>query len=376
MFEISWARSLEDTGRRDHGLFQRRRRPSDPLDSAADFEYVGGEIALRQTVTGGFAADRLEGEVGARMLVAFLMVMVVAGSLLFHFLSPWRATPIASNWGFIDNTMALTFWITGIGFVAVVLFMAYCLYRFRHIPGRRAAYEPENQKLEGWLAVVTTIAVVILLAPGLFVWGQYITVPEGAMEVEAMGVQWNWSFRLPGADNKMGSSDVRYIDTENSMGVSPADPKGQDDLIISSSELHLPIGRPVKVLLRSTDVLHDFYVPEIRAKMDLVPGIVTYFWFTPTKIGEYEILCAAYCGNGHPQMRGKMIVESEADYAAWLGQQQTFGGSRKTEEGKKPDDAKAPEPVKAESEKTDSGKTEAVTPEGGKPETEKSGPVE
>ncbi|MFY9628551.1 MAG: cytochrome c oxidase subunit II [Methylocystis sp.] len=268
------------------------------------------------------------------MRVALAMVLVVAASLIFHFASPWRATPIASNWGFIDNMIALTFWITGAGFVAVVLFMAYCLYRFRHQPGRRAAYEPENQKLEAWLAVITTIAVVVLLAPGLLVWGQYISVPQGAMEVEAVGVQWSWSFRLPGADNKLGSTDVRFVDGNNSLGVNPADPKGRDDLIIANGELHLPVGRPVKVLLRSLDVLHDFYVPQIRAKMDLVPGIVSYLWFTPTKIGEYEILCAAYCGTGHPQMRGTMIIESEADYAKWLQAQQTFEQSRKTDAGR------------------------------------------
>lgn len=267
------------------------------------------------------------------MVTAIIMVVVVAVSLIFHFASPWRATPIASNWGFIDDTMALTFWITGAGFVGVVLFMSYCLYRFRHQPGRRSAYEPENQKLEAWLAIITTIAVVILLAPGLLVWGQYITVPEGATEVEAVGNQWSWNFRLPGADNKLGASDVRFIDGGNSLGVSPSDPDSRDDVIISSGELHLPVDKPVKVLLRSIDVLHDFYVPQIRAKMDLVPGLVTYFWFTPTKVGEYEILCAAYCGLGHPQMRGKLIVDDATGYAKWLEAQQTFEKSRKSDAG-------------------------------------------
>jgi len=265
------------------------------------------------------------------MTVALIMVLVVVASLIFHFVNPWRATPIASNWGFIDDMTALTFWVTSAGFVAVVLFMAYCLFRFRHQPGRTAVYEPENQKLEGWLAAVTTVAVVMLLAPGLFVWHQFITVPEGALEVEAVGVQWSWSFRLPGADKKMGASDVRFVEGINSLGVSPADPKSQDDLIVTNGELHLPLGKPVKVLLRSMDVLHDFYVPEIRAKMDLVPGIVSFLWFTPTKIGEYEILCAAYCGLGHPQMRGKLIIESAADYSKWLEGQQTFAQSRKTD---------------------------------------------
>jgi heme/copper-type cytochrome/quinol oxidase subunit 2 len=72
----------------------------------------------------------------------------------------------------------------------------------------------------------------------------------------------------------------------------------------SSGDLHLPIGKPVKVHLRSLDVLHDFYVPEFRAKMDMIPGSVTYFWFTPTRTGTFEVLCAELCGTGHPQMRG------------------------------------------------------------------------
>ena len=78
----------------------------------------------------------------------------------------------------------------------------------------------------------------------------------------------------------------------------PNDPNGQDDVIIEAADLHLPIGKPVKMLLRSIDVLHDFYVPEFRAKMDMVPGSVTYFWFTPTRTGTFEVLCAELCGVG------------------------------------------------------------------------------
>ena len=263
------------------------------------------------------------------MAVALVMVLVVVGSVLFHLASPWRETPIASNWGFIDGTLGLTFAVTTVGFVAVVLFMAYCLYRFRHAEGRRAEYEPENQKLEAWLGGLTTLGVIGLLAPGLIVWDQFIHPPPEATEIEAFGVQWNWSFRLPGADGKLGSSDVRYIDGDNPLGVSPADPKSMDDIIITNGELHLPVDKPVKVLLRSADVLHDFYIPEIRAKMDLVPGTVSYLWFTPTKTGQYDILCAAYCGIGHPQMRAKLVIDTQADYDKWLGAQQTFLELRK-----------------------------------------------
>jgi cytochrome c oxidase subunit II len=258
------------------------------------------------------------------MRTAILLVVVAIGSVLFHLLSPWYSTPIASNWHYIDNTVSLTFWITGIVFVAVVLFTAYCVYRFRHVEGRRAAYEPENDKLELWLTVATAVGVAALLAPGLYVWGQFVQVPGNATEIEAVGRQWLWNFRLPGKDGRFGNSEARFITAENSLGVSPYDPNGSDDVIIDDNELHLPIGKPVKVVLRAIDVVHDFYVPEFRAKMDMVPGMVTYFWFTPTKVGTYEILCAGLCGVGHPGMRGKVVVDTEPDYEAWLQKQKTF----------------------------------------------------
>ncbi len=261
------------------------------------------------------------------MAIAFalILVLVVVGSVLFHVLSPWWMTPIASNWGYIDGTINLTFWITGAGYIAIILFMAYCVFRFRHQEGSRAAYQPENTKLEWALGIGTTVAVLALLGPGLVVWYQYITVPKEASEIEVMGQQWQWSFRLPGKDGLLGTSDPRYVSSDNTLGLNPNDPNGQDDIVIESGgDLHLALGKPVKVLLRSIDVIHDFYVPEIRAKMDLMPGLVTYFWFTPTRTGTFEVLCAAFCGVGHDAMRGSVVVDNESDYQAWLQKQHTF----------------------------------------------------
>jgi cytochrome c oxidase subunit 2 len=258
------------------------------------------------------------------MRTALLLLIVAAGSVLFHILSPWWLTPIASNWHYIDNTINLTFWITGLVFVAVVSFLAYCVFRFRHREGRRAEYEPENRKLELWLTVATAIGVAALLAPGLYVWGQFVSVPKEASEIEIVGRQWQWSFRLPGKDGKLGTSGTEFVSSENPLGVSPYDPNGRDDIIIDDTEVHLPIGKPLKVVLRSIDVVHDFYVPEFRAKMDMVPGMVTHFWLTPTKAGTFDILCAALCGVGHAMMRGKVVIDAEDAYQAWLQQQKTF----------------------------------------------------
>lgn len=258
------------------------------------------------------------------MAVALVLVLIVVGSVLFHVLSPWWSTPIASNWNYIDNTLVITFWITGTVFSAVVLFMAYCIYRFRHREGHTAAYEPESRKLETWLTVVTATGVVAMLAPGLIVWSQFVTVPRDAAEVEVVAQQWQWSFRLPGDDGKLGTSNARFVSPENSLGINPDDPNGRDDIVVVADDLHLPVGKPVKMLLRSIDVLHDFYVPEFRARMDMVPGMVTYFWFTPTRTGSFEILCAELCGIGHAFMRGVVETDSEQDYQAWLQQQSTF----------------------------------------------------
>jgi cytochrome c oxidase subunit II len=258
------------------------------------------------------------------MGVALVFILVAVGSVLFHVFSPWWWTPIASNWKSIDDTIIITFWITGIAFTAVVCFLGYCVWRYRHRESAQAVYDPENKKLEGWLTVGTGLGVAALLAPGLYVWHQYIAVPNDATDVEVIGRQWQWSYRLPGKDGKLGKADVKNMSADNPLGLDAADPAGQDDIMVEGDDLHLPIGKPVKILLRSIDVLHDFYVPEFRAKMDMIPGVVTYYWLTPTRTGTFEVLCAELCGVGHSQMRGKVVVEEQAKNQAWLETQPTF----------------------------------------------------
>jgi cytochrome c oxidase subunit 2 len=258
------------------------------------------------------------------MKLVIALVLLVVGSLLFHWLSPWWMTPLASNWGAIDTTIQLTLYITGFVFVAVNLFLAYAIFRFRFDPSRRAHYEPENKKLEIWLTAITAIGVAAMLAPGLIVWADFVEVPEDADEIEIVGSQWQWQFRLPGADGVLGEVDARYIGPNNSFGMNTDDPAGLDDVLVSTNELHLPLDRPVKVLLRSKDVLHDFAVPQFRVKMDLVPGMVTYVWFIPTRTGKFDILCMELCGIAHYTMRGYVVVDEQDDYEDWLARQQTW----------------------------------------------------
>ena len=258
------------------------------------------------------------------MTLAVVIFLLVIGSIIFHFASPWWFTDIATDWGSIDFTINVTFWVTGFVFIAVNLFLAYCVYKFRQKDGHKAVYEPENHKLEIWLSAITTVGVIAMLAPGLFVWASIVTVPDDATEFEAMGQQWQWAFRYPGADGIMGTADTQLVTETNPFGVNSADPNGQDDVIVVSPEMHLPLDKPVKALLRSNDVLHNFTVPQFRVKMDLVPGLISYLWFEPNKAGRYDIMCEELCGIGHFVMRGAGVIETQAEYDAWLDAQPTF----------------------------------------------------
>lgn len=259
----------------------------------------------------------------AGLVMAVVIAIMIIGTVVYHFLSP-TMTPIASQWNDIDLTVNITIWVTGFVFVAVNAFLAFCLYRYRHRAGHKADYDPENTRLEVVLTSITTVGVIAMLAPGLFAWADFVNVPEGARQVEAMGKQWHWSYRFPGADGVFGNTAVRHQNVDNPFGIDPEDSAGQDDLLVMQPILHLPVDEDAHVLLRSTDVLHNFTVPQFRVKMDLVPGMVTYQWFRPTQIGTYDVLCEEHCGVAHFAMRSKVIVEEAADFAAWLDTQPTF----------------------------------------------------
>ena len=260
---------------------------------------------------------------GLCMVMAIALIVIVVGSVLFHFLSPWVATPLASNWHQMDATLTITLVITGVFFIGINLFVVWTLLRYRHKEGLRAAYEPNNHKLERRLTLFTSIGIMALLAPGLFVYAEYVEPPKDALVMEVLGQQWQWRYRFPGPSGKLGLTDPRFVAGNNPFGIDPGGPNGREDIVVNSNEVHLPLGRPVKVLLRSHDVLHDFFAPPFRARMNMVPGMVTSFWFTPTQVGRFEVLCAQLCGMGHSNMRGYVVVDEPQKFAAWLKEQPT-----------------------------------------------------
>jgi len=267
------------------------------------------------------------------MPLAVVLILLVVGSLLFHVLSPWTFTPLASNWGMVDFTVDITLWVTGVVFVAVNLFMAACIIKFRHKKDARAKYEPENKKLETWLTMLTAVGVAAMLTPGLLVWAKFVNVPEAAHEVEAVAQQWHWTYRFPGEDGKFGEVRAELISMDNPFGMVAEDPNGQDDVLVKNPEVRIPVNKPVKFLLRSKDVLHDFAVAQFRVKMDLIPGMQTFLWLTPTKTGRFEVLCEELCGIAHHTMRGAVIVEEEGDFESWLAGHPTYADTLNRQPG-------------------------------------------
>jgi len=258
------------------------------------------------------------------MAIAIGILLLVVITLLFHFLSPWWFTPIASDWSAVDHTVIITFWVTGVVFVVLNAFLIWVVIRYRHRKGLKAHYEPESHKLEWTLTIITTVGVIAMLAPGLGVWNRIITVPKDAEIVEVVGQQWHWSYRFPGPDGVLGQSGIDQMNVDNPLGLKPDDPAGLDDILITDGELHLQVGKTYKFVLRSKDVLHDFTVPEFRVKMDLVPGMTPYVWAKLTHEGRYDIMCEELCGIGHFAMRGSVVVEDQAAFSKWLESKPTF----------------------------------------------------
>jgi cytochrome c oxidase subunit 2 len=176
----------------------------------------------------------------------------------------------------------------------------------------------------------------VLVGFGLFYWFQITgEAPKNAQVIEVTGSQFKWEFRYPGADGKLGKKYYKQIneDKSNPLGQIWEDPDNRDDKVVSG-EVHVVVGKPVKFIIGSKDVIHDFGLAHFRMKMDAVPGIPTTMWFTPkyttremkAKYGDdfnYEISCDQMCGPGHYGMRGVIVVESEAEFKVWLAQKQS-----------------------------------------------------
>ena len=244
-----------------------------------------------------------------------------------------------------DNLMLVTMIVVILIFLLVNAVLFIFAWKYQYKEENRATYYPENSILELLWTVVPAIVLTFLVFSGWQQWTRITTPPTRAqlavskpIEFEIVGQQFQWSFRCPGEDGKLGEHNFRRIDASNPFGIKEEDINGLDDFspkpvdpanTEKKPEIHIPVNRLAHMKIRAKDVLHSVFIPHMRVKMDAVPGHPTEFWFTPTVTTQemrnrlenqdfnYEIACTEICGKGHFKMKGILIVDSEEEYAAW-----------------------------------------------------------
>lgn len=257
----------------------------------------------------------------------------------------------------LDDMFNITLILTGIVFVITHIALFWFAYKYRWQEGRKVQFIAHDNRLELIWTAVPAVVMTILVVRGLNAWNTVmadINPDEDYIEIEATGQQFNWIIRYPGRDGKLGARDYKLTTATNQLGMDFTDPKTWDDAI-PGQEIYLPVGKKVRVRITAKDVLHNFYLPHFRVKMDAVPGMPTYFIFEPVKTTaeyrnelrkydefnapadpadptgpkrwetfEYELACAELCGKGHYSMKRILRVVSQKEFDTWYRTQESF----------------------------------------------------
>jgi cytochrome c oxidase subunit 2 len=245
-----------------------------------------------------------------------LATLLLVALATFFFTKNWLP-PLKSDRIAIDHALWTTLLVTGVVFILTNLLLAWFSFRYADRPGAQAAYWHDNPRLEWSWTVVTAVIMFAFLFNALGLWAQITSAPpKDAMVIEVTGQQFAWNVRYPGKDGIFGRTDPALVDPGelNFIGIDKRDPAAADDIILPQNQLFLPEGRPVRLEVRSLDVIHSFFLPNFRVKQDAMPGMTVETWFTPTQVGDFEIACAQHCGLGHYRMRGQVHVVPAADF--------------------------------------------------------------
>ena len=311
-------------------------------------------------------------------MVLFLVFCVISAYYYKNYMLGYGPHEAASAHGkSLDKMFNITVIVTGIVFFITQIALFWFAYKYRHRKGGKAIFLPHNNTVEVVWTVIPAVVMTFLVVGGLDAWNEVMAdvgTDEDVIEIEAMGYQFAWQLRYPGPDGKLGSRDYRLTSGTNPVGQDWTDESNLDD--IHPGEIVLPVGKKVRVRILARDVLHDFYLPQFRVKMDAVPGMPTYFVFTPEKTTEeyrmslkeyaeyqvpdpndpekqlwenfnYELACAELCGKGHWSMRRLVRIVSEEEYKDWLDQQKSYymTAIHQTEDDPWPIDGKLPSVV-------------------------------
>ncbi len=288
-------------------------------------------------------------------MVLFLIGTTLSAFLYKNYILGYGPHESASEHGvLIDNMMHITLLVTYSVFVLTHILLFWYAYKFRQQKGRKAQYISHNNTLEVVWTGIPAIVMTFLVVGGLDAWNDImgdVGADDNYLEIEAMGYQFAWQMRYPGPDGLLGRRDFRLINPTNQMGIDWNDPKSHDDVLLNN--FVLPVDQKVRVRITAKDVLHDFYLPQFRVKMDAVPGLPTYFVFTPKQTtkeyrkklsqyeeyqvpdpddpekmywetANYELACAELCGIGHWSMQRTFAIVEQDEYDAWVTEQSSY----------------------------------------------------
>jgi len=275
--------------------------------------------------------------INAFLLLAFLIAGLVGVWYCHERLNGRVLDDAASNHGErIDNMLFITIIITGIVFLLTQILLFWFAFKYQESDKRKAYFFPHDNRLEVIWTVIPAIVLTVLVGFGIYYWFQITgEAPKNAQVIEVTGSQFKWEFRYPGKDKALGKKYFKNIDEakSNPLGQIWDDKENHDD-IYATTEMHMVVNKPVKLIIGAKDVIHDVGLVHFRMKMDAVPGIPTTMWFTPKyttaemkkKHGpdfNFELSCDQMCGKGHFSMRGVVIVETQTEFDRWLAGKQS-----------------------------------------------------
>src|SRR5256884_2391222 len=253
-----------------------------------------------------------------RLLGIAIWVITIASVWMFASGKWWFPESISEHGGRVDSQFMITIIVVGVAFTAAQVGLGWVVFRFRdNADAQRATYSHGNNRLEVVWTVVTAIIFISLAVMGQQVWDslRLHSAPPGSYTIEVVAQQFSWNFHYAGKDNVFGRTDPNLIDDSalNYVGLDDTDPNAKDDSVVST--LVVPVNRPVELILKSKDVTHSFFVPQLRFKQDLVPGMAIPVHFTVNKVGKYELACAELCGMNHYKMKSYMLVLPENEFS-------------------------------------------------------------
>ncbi len=322
---------------------------------------IGKVTELATKIRGEEEIELKNNQAQGRWMMVFMVVFLVGCFLSAGYFSNWMLgygphAAASAHGGQLDALFNTTLWFTGIVFVLTHIALFYFSWKYAGKKGQKASFIAHNNTLEIVWSAIPAVVMTFLVVKGLVAWNDTMAdvgPDEEVIEIEATGYQFAWHLRYPGPDGVLGERDYKQITATNPLGQVWEDSKNLDD--IHPTEIVLPVNKKVRVRITSRDVLHNFYLPHFRVKMDAVPGLPTYFVFTPTqttaeyreKLSEYpeynkpkdpedpespllweeynyELACAELCGSSHFAMRRIVRIVTEEEYEEWLASQNSY----------------------------------------------------